>query len=44
LGGYGGEPWRKRYLLRLEGHDRCAEPQSSMSLFGARSPVETAGE
>jgi O-6-methylguanine DNA methyltransferase len=32
LGGYGGELWRKRFLLRLEGHDRYAEAQSALPL------------
>ena len=32
LGGYGGELWRKRYLLRLEGHDEYAEAQESLDL------------
>ncbi len=32
LGGYGGELWRKRYLLELEGHDRYAEAQESLDL------------
>ncbi len=32
LGGYGGELWRKRYRLQLEGHDRFAEAQGSLDL------------
>jgi AraC family transcriptional regulator of adaptative response/methylated-DNA-[protein]-cysteine methyltransferase len=32
LGGYGGELWRKRYLLQLEGHDEYVEPQASLPL------------
>ncbi len=32
LGGYGGELWRKRYLLQLEGHDQYVEPQASLPL------------
>jgi len=32
LGGYGGELWRKRYLLQLEGHDRYAEAQDALPL------------
>jgi AraC family transcriptional regulator of adaptative response/methylated-DNA-[protein]-cysteine methyltransferase len=36
LGGYGGELWRKRYLLQLEGHDRYAEAQETLPLD--RSP------
>jgi AraC family transcriptional regulator of adaptative response/methylated-DNA-[protein]-cysteine methyltransferase len=32
LGGYGGELWRKRYLLRLEGHDEYAEAQGELIL------------
>jgi AraC family transcriptional regulator of adaptative response/methylated-DNA-[protein]-cysteine methyltransferase len=32
LGGYGGELWRKRYLLKLEGRDEYAEPQKTLEL------------
>lgn len=32
LGGYGGELWRKRYLLRLEGHDEYGEGQAELNL------------
>jgi AraC family transcriptional regulator of adaptative response/methylated-DNA-[protein]-cysteine methyltransferase len=32
LGGYGGELWRKRFLLKLEGHKRYAEAQDSLPL------------
>jgi O-6-methylguanine DNA methyltransferase len=32
LGGYGGELWRKRFLLRLEGHTRFADPQEQLPL------------
>ena len=32
LGGYGGELWRKRYLLRLEGHEKYAETQEPLPL------------
>jgi len=32
LGGYGGEVWRKRYLLQLEGHDQYAEAQDALPL------------
>jgi AraC family transcriptional regulator of adaptative response/methylated-DNA-[protein]-cysteine methyltransferase len=32
LGGYGGELWRKRFLLQLEGHERYAEGQDSLPL------------
>jgi AraC family transcriptional regulator of adaptative response/methylated-DNA-[protein]-cysteine methyltransferase len=32
LGGYGGELWRKRFLLRLEGHERYSETQESLPL------------
>lgn len=32
LGGYGGELWRKRYLLQLEGHDEYAAAQESLPL------------
>lgn len=32
LGGYGGELWRKRYLLQLEGHDHYAEAQNALPL------------
>lgn len=32
LGGYGGELWRKRYLLHLEGHERYAESQTALPL------------
>ena len=35
LGGYGGELWRKRFLLRLEGHERYAEKQQTLDLCGA---------
>ncbi len=31
-GGYGGELWRKRYLLRLEGHEKYVEPQEALPL------------
>jgi AraC family transcriptional regulator of adaptative response/methylated-DNA-[protein]-cysteine methyltransferase len=32
LGGYGGELWRKRFLLELEGHTRFIEPQRRLAL------------
>lgn len=32
LGGYGGELWRKRFLLKLEGNERYAEAQDSLPL------------
>ncbi len=32
LGGYGGELWRKRYLLRLEGHEQYAASQDALPL------------
>ena len=32
LGGYGGELWRKRYLLQLEGHDEYGAAQESLPL------------
>lgn len=32
LGGYGGELWRKRYLLELEGTLRKVEPQETLPL------------
>jgi AraC family transcriptional regulator of adaptative response/methylated-DNA-[protein]-cysteine methyltransferase len=32
LGGYGGELWRKRYLLQLEGHDEYADTQEALDL------------
>jgi len=32
LGGYGGELWRKRYLLQLEGHDEYADRQEILDL------------
>jgi AraC family transcriptional regulator of adaptative response/methylated-DNA-[protein]-cysteine methyltransferase len=37
LGGYGGELWRKRYLLKLEGHTHYAEAQDPLPLGGATS-------
>lgn len=39
LGGYGGELWRKRLLLKLEGHDRYAEEQESLPL-DRQTPTE----
>ena len=32
LGGYGGELWRKRFLLQLEGRDEYAEAQETLDL------------
>jgi len=32
LGGYGGELWRKRFLLQLEGHDEYVEEQEPLPL------------
>jgi AraC family transcriptional regulator of adaptative response/methylated-DNA-[protein]-cysteine methyltransferase len=37
LGGYGGELWRKRYLLKLEGHERYAEDQDTLPWVGEKS-------
>ena len=34
LGGYGGELWRKRRLLQLEGHERWAEAERELPLSG----------
>ena len=41
LGGYGGELWRKRFLLELEGHTRFIEPQQRLAL-SPESPAATA--
>jgi len=38
LGGYGGELWRKRFLLKLEGHEKYEESQNLLPMNGAAAP------
>jgi AraC family transcriptional regulator of adaptative response/methylated-DNA-[protein]-cysteine methyltransferase len=37
MGGYGGELWRKRFLLKLEGHQQYAGAQDSLPLGEGRA-------